>query len=101
MTKFSFSGADPGYDKGGAQGIRGLNFGDFLKNLAQKGVGVRPPPPLNPRLFFYVSTGSKLKGMNKPIDKHNTRVKINGPSYCVDCTLNGWALILPNLIAML
>ena len=38
--------------KEGAQGVRGLapkaflaNSGDFLNNLAQKGVGVRPPPP--------------------------------------------------------
>ena len=44
-----YSGADPGFEKGRAQGGRGLapkiflaNLGDFLKNLAQKGVGVRP-----------------------------------------------------------
>ena len=46
--------------KEGAQWLRGLapktflaNLGDFLKNLGQKGVGVRPlrpPPPLDPRL---------------------------------------------------
>ena len=41
--------------KESAQGVRGLaqrfflaNLGDFLKSLAQKGVGVRPP--LDPRL---------------------------------------------------
>ena len=40
--------AYPGFEKKGAQGARGLapkiflaNLGDFLKNLAQKGVGVR------------------------------------------------------------
>ena len=42
------------------EGVQGLahksflaNLGDFLKNLALKGVGVRPlrpPPPLDPRL---------------------------------------------------
>ena len=39
--------ADPGFKKEGAQGVRGLalNLGGFLKNLAQKGVGVRPQRP--------------------------------------------------------
>ena len=42
------TGADPGFEKGGA------NLGDFLKKTAQKMVGVHPlptPPPLDPRLF--------------------------------------------------
>ena len=40
------AGADPGFEKGG--GLRAQtnfffdNLGDFLKNLAQKGVGVHP-----------------------------------------------------------
>ena len=47
------TGADPGFEKGGGAG--GLeasfrhneaNLGDFLKNLAQKRVGVRPLRPL-------------------------------------------------------
>ena len=44
------TGADPGFEKGGAQVAQGpvfghiqANFGDFLKNLAQKRVG----PPLS------------------------------------------------------
>ena len=52
------TGADPGFETGGAQGILELapeifldNLGDFLKKLAQKGVDVRPlRPPLDPRL---------------------------------------------------
>ena len=49
--------ADPRFEKGGAQWVRGrapktfLNkLGDNLKNLGQKGVGVRPLPRLDPRL---------------------------------------------------
>ena len=45
--------ADPRFEKGGAQWVRRralktfLNkLGDFLKNLGQKRVGVRPPPPV-------------------------------------------------------
>ena len=45
------TGADPGFEKGGGAGVQGLapkivlaNLMDFLKNLAQKGVGMRPPP---------------------------------------------------------
>ena len=47
--------SDPGFEKGGGAGESGAcpkiylaNLGNFLKNLTQKGVGVRPP--LNPRL---------------------------------------------------
>ena len=51
------TGADPGFEKGGAQGVLGLaiknflaNLGDFKKN-SQKWVGVRRPPlPLDPCL---------------------------------------------------
>ena len=46
------SGADPGFEKEGAQWLRGLapntflaKLGDFLKNFRQKGVGVCPLPP--------------------------------------------------------
>ena len=40
------SGADPGFEKGGgAWGSRARLQGDFLKNLAQKGVGVHPLRP--------------------------------------------------------
>ena len=54
-------GVDLGFEKGGGAGDSGARpqdlfgqFREFLKNLAQKGVGVRPPPspcarPLDPR----------------------------------------------------
>ena len=44
--------ADLGFKKEGEQGVSGLAPRLFLKNLAQKRVGVRPPtfPPLDPRL---------------------------------------------------
>ena len=39
-------GAVPGFEKGGdATGFFLANLGDFLKQLAQKGVGVRLPTP--------------------------------------------------------
>ena len=60
-------GADPGFEKEGAQRIRGLvpkfflaNLGDFLKNLAQKRVGVSwreppaPPPPLDQTFTLFI-----------------------------------------------
>ena len=41
------AGADPGFEKGGGAPKTFLaNLGDFLKNLGQKGVGVRPLRPL-------------------------------------------------------
>ena len=47
------AGANPGFEKEGAQRVRGqylwhiyVNLGDFFKEFATKGVGVRPPPPL-------------------------------------------------------
>ena len=46
------SGADPGFEKGGGAGVSEASFRhiwanleNFLKNLAQKRVGVRPLPP--------------------------------------------------------
>ena len=50
--------ADPGFEKGGGALVSWAllkTLGDFLKNLGQKGVGVRPPP-LDPHVvnsFWY------------------------------------------------
>ena len=60
---FSCQGQIQDLKKEGAQGVQGLapeiflaNLRDFLKNLAQKGVGVRPPsgsvPTCGPSIYM-------------------------------------------------
>ena len=50
-ASYRVAGADPGFEKGGSAVGSGAryqyflaNLRDFLKNLGQKGVVVRPPP---------------------------------------------------------
>ena len=63
------SGADPGFEKGGAQGIRGfvfkISFSQFrglFKEFGTKRGGRAPPPPLDPRLsIIYIFNLMKIK----------------------------------------
>ena len=47
------------YSSGARTNICLANLGDVLKNLAQKGVGVRAPP-LDPRLQWSLNEGNEI-----------------------------------------